>query len=220
MSDDAALLWTRLSRWQEYRGELRANLVRLAGIAVFYAVELASYRGVHLGPLQLEATRDARTHDALTALAVAWTTLALAIHLALWRRYFPRALPYVSTGLDLALLTMLLVLVDGPRSPAVTVYFLILALATLRFRLPLVWCATAGALLSYGVVLWYVRYWAPAPERIIPRYAQVLFAVSLVLCGVIQGQLIRQVRGLAHDFAARRVEQAAELVASTEGATP
>ena len=219
MSDDATLLWTRLSRWQEYRGELRANLVRLAGIAVFYAVELASHRGVHLGPLQLEVTRDARTHDALTALAVAWTTLALAVHLAIWRRYFPKALPYVSTGLDLALLTMLLILVDGPRSQAVALYFLILALATLRFRLPLVWCTTA-ALLSYGVVLWYVRYWAPAPERIIPRYAQVLFAVSLVLCGIIQGQLIRQVRDLAHDFAARRVEQAAEPVATAGGATP
>lgn len=208
MGDDAGLLWGRIGRWQEYRGELRANLVRVVGIAVFYAVELATYRGVHLGPLQLEATRDPRTHQALTVLAVAWTSVALGVHVALWRRYFPRALPFVSTSLDLLLLTMLLTQVDGPRSPAVAVYFLILALAALRFRLELVWCATAGALLSYGAVLWYVRYWALAPERTVPRYAQVLFAATLVLCGVVHGQLIRQVRALARDFAERWAEEA------------
>jgi hypothetical protein len=220
MNDDATLLWTRLGRWQEYRGEARANVVRVVAIAVFYAIELATYRGFHLGPIAIEATRDLSHHNAMTALAVAWTTLALMIHLSLWRRYFPHALPFFSTGMDLFLLTLLLVLANGPRSPAVVVYFLILALATLRFRLTLVWCATAGALASYLVVLWYARYWAPSPERLLPRYAQLIFAATLILCGVIQGQLIRQVRGLARDFAARLVEQATEPATTTEGTTP
>ena len=34
--------WFIVSRWQEFKGEGRANLLRLIGIAVFYAVEASS----------------------------------------------------------------------------------------------------------------------------------------------------------------------------------
>lgn len=207
--DDAPLLWTRLARWQEFRGEARANLIRVIGVGVFYAIELATYRGIHLGPLELEATGDKATHDAMTALAVGWCTLALAVHLALASRFFPRWLPFFSTGADIVLLTLMLSQVNGPRSPLVAVFFLVITLATLRFRLRLVWFATAGSVLGYLIILGYVRYYVPSPERIVPRYAQVIFAAALLLCGVIQGQIIRQIRTLAGDFAARLHEEAA-----------
>jgi hypothetical protein len=39
-----------------------------------------------------------------------------------------------------------------------------------------------------------------------PRYSQIIFVIGLVLTGVIAGQVIRRVRGLADEFA-RRIEQ-------------
>ena len=41
--------WFIVGRWQEYEGEGRTNLIRIAGIAAFYIVELINYRGLKLG---------------------------------------------------------------------------------------------------------------------------------------------------------------------------
>ncbi|HVA47833.1 MAG TPA: hypothetical protein VNH11_15805 [Pirellulales bacterium] len=43
-------------------------------------------------------------------------------------------------------MTPVLMLADGPRSPLVVGYFLVVLLAGLRFSLWLVWCATCGSL--------------------------------------------------------------------------
>ena len=34
--------WFIVGRWQEYEGEGRANLLRIAGIGAFYCIELAN----------------------------------------------------------------------------------------------------------------------------------------------------------------------------------
>jgi hypothetical protein len=41
--------WYIVGRWQEYQGEARANLLRLAAVAAFYVIELINYYGVDLG---------------------------------------------------------------------------------------------------------------------------------------------------------------------------
>src|SRR5262245_35925095 len=92
------LSWHIVGRWQEYEGEQRANLLRIVGIAAFYAVELINYHGLRLGFLEMPRQADVTPefHRAVTALAVAWTMLALGVHLCLVRRIFPAALKYVS----------------------------------------------------------------------------------------------------------------------------
>src|SRR3954452_2552426 len=111
--------WFIVGRWQEYDGEGRANLLRIVGIAAFYIVELINDHGLSLGLVQMPRIRDRAFHLAVTALAVSWTMVALAVLLCLRRHIFPAALKFLSTGADLVLLTGVLAVADGPRSPLV-----------------------------------------------------------------------------------------------------
>ena len=190
--------WFIVGRWQEYEGEARANVLRIIAIAAFYTVELVNYHW-----LQVVKTPF---HQAVTALAVAWTMVALAVLLCLSQRIFPAVLKFVSTGCDVVLLTAILVVADGPSSPMLVGYFLIVALSTLRFNLPLVRMATVGSMAGYLFLLGYVK-WFTAPEVRedigVPRYHQIIFLLALALCGIVLGQVIRRVRGLAKEYAAR-----------------
>lgn len=195
--------WHIVQRWQEYQGELRANLLRVIAIGAFYAIELLQYHGFAL--FTVEPAIAPATHRAITLLCAGWTLFALAVLLCLRRRFFPPALKFISVAGDLAMLTAVLTVADGVRSPATVAYFVILALATLRFSLPLMWFTSLGALVSYGLVLGYDRWFREyegTPQHL-PRYQQVMFAVALLLTGLVLGQVIRRVRGVAMEFAAR-----------------
>ncbi len=173
-------------------------------MGVFYAIELASYHGLHFAGLNIDPTSDRRFHVIVTALAVAWSLIALVTLFCLRARIFSAALKYLTTGADVALLTLVVVAGDGPRSAMLVGYFLIIALATLRFRLGLVWYASGFSLLGYLIVLGCCK-WFPQPERdlTVPRYEQLIMIAALVLEGVILGQVVRQVRRVAADYARR-----------------
>jgi hypothetical protein len=198
------LPWHIVGRWQEYEGEQRANLLRIIGIAAFYAIELINYRGLSLGFLEMprQEAVTAPFHRAVTALAVAWLMLGLGVYLCLDRRFFPAALKYVSTAVDLVLLTAIVIIADGPRSPLVAGYFLVIALAGLRFSLPLVRFATLGSMAGYLVINGYARWFAARDLRVL-RYHQVIVLLALGLCGIVLGQIVRRVRGMAEDYARR-----------------
>jgi hypothetical protein len=195
--------WYIVGRWQEYAGEARANLLRLAAVAAFYAIELINYYGVDLGVVQLPKVSDLDFHKTVTAIAVAWVILGVGVHICLRLQMLPSALKYASTGLDVVLLTLLLMVADGPRSPLIVGYFLIPVLAGLRFQLRLVWFATVAAMLGYLWLLgWAVRI-EGAREVHVPRYHQLIFLTALGLSGIIQGQVIRRVKSLATEYARR-----------------
>lgn len=196
------LSWYIVGRWREYEGETRANLLRVVGIAAFYLVELANYRGFQLGGFAMPRVVDRRFHLAVTAVAVAWTMLALGVQLCLSRRIFPATLKFVSTGADILLMTCVLAVSNGPKSPLVVGYFLILALAALRFSLELIWFATAGSMLGYVVLLGHAKWFVP--EHGVPRYHEIMFLLALGLTGITLGQVLRRVRTMAEDYAARR----------------
>jgi hypothetical protein len=201
-ADDRA--WYIVGRWQEYEGEARANLLRLAAVAAFYAIELINYYGVDLGFIHLPKVSDAAFHRTVTAIAAAWALLGLGVHLWLRMHFMPEALKYVATGLDAVLLTLLLMVADGPRSPLVVGYFLIPAIATLRFRLRLVWFATIAAMLGYVWLLgWAVRIQGVRDVRV-PRYHELIFLTALAMSGIIQGQVIRRVKSMAAEYARRQ----------------
>ncbi len=192
-------LWYALGRRQEYEGEGRTNLLRVAAIALFYLVELANHHGLSLGAFPMPRVRDRPFHLAVTALAVAWTMVGLAVHLCLRRQVFPAALKYASTGCDLLLLTCVLTVADGPRSPLVTAYFLIIALATVRLSLPLVRFATLGSVSGYLVLLGYARWYAVRDIHV-PRYHEAVVLLALSLTGITSGQAVRGVRAIAGSF--------------------
>src|SRR4051812_22045676 len=76
--------WYVVGRWQEYQGEARANLLRLAAVAAFYVIELINYYGVDLGFIQLPKVTDLAFHKTVTAIAAAWVILGVGVHL--WLR--------------------------------------------------------------------------------------------------------------------------------------
>ena len=136
--------WFIVGRWQEYEGEGRANLLRIVAVGSFYTVQLVNY---HLLTAQ---TPDAILfHKKATALAVAWVMLSLAVLMCLRRQILPAVLKFASTAADVALLSGLAIAGSGPESPLMFGYFLIIALAALRFSLRLVWFATLGCMAGY-----------------------------------------------------------------------
>jgi hypothetical protein len=204
---DAERQWFVVGRWEEYEGERRANILRLIGITAFYAVELINYYGLDLGFIQFPAVVDRTFHLAMTMLTLAWGALCICVLVCRQQHIFPFWLKFISTGCDLLLLTTVLCLGSGPRSPLVVVYFLIIGLAGLRFSLRLIWFATAGAVTGYLFLLGFARWGSipgwEIPDMHVPRHHQIIFILALVLTGVILGQVIRRVRGMADRYAAR-----------------
>jgi hypothetical protein len=209
--------WFVVRRWQEYEGEGRANLLRLIGVAAFYIVELINYHGLVLGPVQIDKVPgvDRAFHLAVTMLVVSWAMLCLSVLYCRLQGVFPGSLMFISTGCDAVLLTSVLALADGPRSPLVVAYFVIVVLAALRFSLPLVWFAGAAAVAGYLFLLGFAR-WGPVPEgwtrpdMIVPVYQQIIFVLALVLTGVILGQVVRRVPHIAAEYALRMEEKKAK----------
>lgn len=201
MSDSHA--WYVARRWLQFEGELRTNLLRIIAICVFYLIHLANYGSSHgwfeqAGILQLEGNVDQAFHTAVTLVAVAWTMLAVGVHLALRNRLFPNWLPYATIAADVLLLTCVLYLGDGAAGALSVGYFLAIALASLRFAIPLIWLATAGSAVGYvcllGVAKWPDRFAGGRAMPQLPRYEQLVFLAALVLTGVILGQVVRRVR--------------------------
>jgi hypothetical protein len=188
--------WFIVGRWEEFGGEGRANLLRVIGIATFYAVECLNYFGVNLGPLQMPSVVDRPFHLAVTALAVAWAMVGAGVFLCRRSHIFPWSLKFISTGCDLLLLTSVLTLADGPRSPLLIGYFVVLALAALRLSLPLIWFATIGSAAGYLFLLGYARWFTERDVRV-PRYYELVFLLGVVLTGVVLGQVLRRVRHLS-----------------------
>lgn len=189
-SENADRQWFISGRWQEFEGESRANLLRVAGIAAFYLVELLNRANV-----------EPRFHSAVTALAAAWVMCAWGVYVCLKRRVFPTGMKYLSTGVDLLLFTCLLLLGDGPRSPLVVGYFFILCLASLRFSVSLVRFAAVGAVISYVVVFRQALWMRPALA--VSRNYELIVVLALVLCGATLGQVLRRVRAFADDYSRR-----------------
>jgi len=195
--------WAIVERWEEYRGEGRVNLLRAVGIASFYVIELINYHGLRLGFLELPkvAGVDRSFHIAVTAVAVAWLVSSWSVYALLRDRFFPPALKFLTTGMDLVYLTTILMISDGPKSPLIAGYFLVQCLAALRFSLPLVRFTAAGTIVGYLFLLGYAKWFHEALR--VPRYHQLITIVSLALTGVLLGQLIRRTRSAAQDYAAR-----------------
>lgn len=190
--------WFIVGRWQEFEGEDRANLLRTIAIGAFYIIELLQfYVFAKADPAQLPLHRHA------TSIAVAWTMVALAVLLCLRLRIFPAALKYASTGADVILLTSLAALAGGPSSSLVFAYFLIIALAALRFSLGLVWFATIASMLGYWLLVGLKDpQWFDA-DHAVPPATQLITLLSLALTGIIIGQVVRRVKGMAGEYAQR-----------------
>jgi hypothetical protein len=92
--------------------------------------------------------------------------------------------------------TMLLVILGGPKSPMVILYFLIIASSALRLSLRLVWAATFACLLAWLFLLGYTKIYLSA-ELQPARTAQIQLALGMGAAGLMAGQMVRQARRIA-----------------------
>ncbi|HMF19131.1 MAG TPA: hypothetical protein VKE98_18115 [Gemmataceae bacterium] len=197
--------WADARRLEEWAGEARVNLVRVAAILAFYAHHL----------LNVYVFRDDPTvvgpfHVATTTLTVAWAILAFAVYYLLSQRQVWPGLKYAATAGDLALLTLLVAVAGGVQSPLVVLYFLVIAAAALRLSLPLVYAATLGSIACYlfllGAYAWLQVGWEEYysnPVVRIPRTQQIIFVLGLATAGFLAGQTVRQARRLVHGYPVR-----------------
>jgi hypothetical protein len=136
-------------------------------------------------------------------LCVTWLFISLAVLVALRQRFFPSGLKFVTSGLDLILTSVAAWLGSGPASPIVCIYFLLVAMAGLRFSLSLVWFTTIGAMVGYTILVGSVdKVWFDATHTT-PPIEQLVTHAALVGTGVTMGQVVRMTRKGAIEFAAR-----------------
>jgi len=187
-----------LYRSEGWAGEVRINLIRLAALVFFYAHHLSS---VYLYKDDPEMTPG--KHAAVTILVLLWALAAVSLHFVLSRRWLPPWLPYLSIGLDLLMIGLLVAWVGGPKSPLVLLLFVVIASAPPRMSLGAVYATTLGSLGVYlAVLIWYVFFQVGSavyyadPERRIPRSSQIILVLALLTAGFLAGQTVRQARRL------------------------
>lgn len=194
--------WDDVRRLEEWAGETRVNLVRLAGIVLFYGRHLLEYLLASPG-----AYVRGPYHLRVTWLAAAWAVSVLLVRQSLLRRSVPDWLKYATTAWDLFLITLLCMFAGGPRSPLVLLLFLVVAMAPLRLSLRLVYATTAGAMMSYLCLLAYYAWFKigrekyySTPELRIPRAEEAVYLLALLIAGLLAGQVVRQARRIAGGY--------------------
>jgi hypothetical protein len=193
--------WRIAVRWQEYDGELRACLVRVLAVVLFYGIFLTQYRTL--------AAQEGGTllHQRVTVIALAWLLLSLGTVLSLLARMLPAWLKYLTTMIDVALLTTLCGIGHGPNSPMVLGYFLILSMAALRFRIGLIALATLASIAGYmALVGSRDGVWLDS-DHTTPVLQQSITIASLVCVGWVLGQCIYVARRVAMSYQVRTAEE-------------
>jgi hypothetical protein len=198
--------WTDTQRLEGWAGEVRVNVIRLAAIVAFYGHHL-----INAFLLSDDPRIRGRYHAAVTAAVLAWGALVLLLHACLSRRWVPPGLKYFATTVDLVLITSMLALTgDGPKSPLVVLYFLVIAAAPLRLSMGLAYMATLGAIAGYLFLLGHYAYWLVGYENYyadaalrIPRTHQVVMVLALGVAGIVSGQVVRQARRVAEGYPVR-----------------
>jgi hypothetical protein len=187
--------WADAQRVEGFVGTARVNLIRLIAVLVFYGHHLFYVFQAHHPPAGSDLF-----HLSATALVVAWSGAIIALGFCLKkRRYFP-ALPYLMTGWDLLLITLLLVATataGNGHSWLTVLYFLAIATTPLYLSLRLVYAATGGAALGYLVYLGFARFVLNLPEeQRLDRPSEIIVLLALGAAGLLAGQAVRQARRL------------------------
>lgn len=209
--DGRGSAWDVARRWQQYRAEVRGNLLRIVAIAGFFLIHRLHHLSAEQAAgfwsmLQLGdgAVLSPELNLAITGIVLAWTMWGVCVLSLLQVHIFPRWLPLASLMVDTGLLTSLLVLTSGARSPLLAGYFLIVILAGQRLDLRWVRLATVACLIGYLVVLGCTR-WPQGillehPLPTVPRFQQMMTMLALAVAGILVGQQVRLTRSLVDDF--------------------
>lgn len=173
----------RFDRWARLRPALAATLVALG---VFYLIHL-------LLLAQGIPGEGGSFHWFVTALVASWAVGAAGMQWLATRTRWPTQATYAWSAFDVLMLTLFFLQGNGPESAMLPGYLLLTAGTVLRLRIGLVWFVTGLCLASY-VGLLAEAYWQ-RPHFMVSEKEWLLFALSLVIVGLIQHLLLRRVMG-------------------------
>ena len=177
------------------------------------AAALSVFYGHHLLDVYVygrdRSTEAAVYHAEATAIVLAWTGAIVVLYLCLSRRWVPPGLKYAATFWDITMISALLIASpDGPRSPLLYLYFVVLASVPLRLSLSLVYAATFGVMAAATLVMGHYvfyrvgrdAYYAADSSYRIARSSEIIFLLSVGAAGLFAGQLVRQARRLKRGY--------------------
>jgi len=167
------LVW--LKRKETWLGDRHSNIIRLVALVIFTLNEMVNYHVLGVVNQQF--------HTGSLILVALWVLAAAAFDMVLRKHWIPRAAPYVMVSVDVFLLTWLLFLGNGPRSPLVGVYFLIVVLSALRLNQHLVFFTSLVSAFGYVSTWDFARH--QRPENLVPIYHVVIVSLCLILAGIV-----------------------------------
>ncbi len=137
-----------IGRWLEYEGEVRAGVLRVAFVTIFYAAEL-----LHFGVFAERTEAVVTFHRQVTYVAAGWLFLSLAVLVAVTRNWLPSWIKFVTSGLDVTLLALVCAIGSGPASPLAMAFPLVVILAGLRGSQSLILATTLLAMVAYELLV-------------------------------------------------------------------
>lgn len=187
MPQDLALETAPLFREEELEGERKINRLRLAGIVAFFLNEMFVFHV--LGAV------DAAFHDKALAVCAAWLGFASSAWWSVNRRgFYHPSVKYAVSAADALFLFWLLAVADGPSSPVVPAFYVLIAFSALRYsRKATFACAVFSAAAFLGL-----QYEALVrrPELALPAYAVGIHLLSMLLMGAAAGYVVSQLQAL------------------------
>lgn len=136
------------ARWKDFEGETRVAVMRVVSIIVLYGIQL-----LHRFCFAVGSIPEKDFHKQATWIACSGLFISLGVLVLLLRPIFPSFLKYVTTSFDLALVTIVAWLGPGSHSSMILIYPMIIAMAALRFNLPLIWFATFTSMACYMLLV-------------------------------------------------------------------
>ncbi|MBM4059974.1 MAG: serine/threonine protein kinase [Planctomycetes bacterium] len=178
----------RSRRWIRRHTALAA---RLLAFVVFFGVTLVNFGS---------GVVDGGFLTRIGVLLLVWSAGSLALDALLSRGRRADLLRHAWATVDLLLLTAILLVADGARSPLLLVYPLLLAGSGLWWQVGMVRFMTVGVLVSYGVLMVDARWRFPG-ESLADHH--LIFVAVMVVLGVVVGQQVRRTRSLGRLLARR-----------------
>ncbi len=170
----------RMSRWARRRPFLAVTLVALL---VFYLN--------HLTFMALGVPGEGGTfHKLITLLVLIWAAGAVLFQrLSTWSKGGEPSI-YSWAVFDVAMLTLILLIGDGPRSILTIAYPILIASTALRFRIMLVWTVAGLSGLSYALLVLDAHFRRPSHMPDLKHW--VIFIISLFVFALIQQAMLRR----------------------------
>lgn len=189
--------WFIVRRWQTYASEMRVLLLRVIAVVVLYGCQVA-----HFLSLGEDGQAANLTFQRIaTGAAVLLIVVSFLVLLLILKRILPVWLPFLTTLVDLFAVALLTGIAGGPMATSLTgAFYLVIAMAGLRFDLRLVWLATLGAMVAYmGTVGAVDESWFDA-DHAVPLVQQGVSLACLGGTGIVVGQIVRLARPLAQQY--------------------